>query len=121
MKLNNKPSLKPLRQQLRNALTPAEARLWAQLRNRQIGGRKFRRQHSVGDYVLDFYCPQEHLAIELDGAAHDHEKAVQRDQARSRYLESNGIAVLRFENRDVIENLEGVLQTIQQHFATAHE
>ena len=118
MKLSNDPSLKPLRRQLRTTLTPAEARLWKQLQNRQLAGRKFRRQHSVGRYVLDFYCPREYLAVELDGAAHDHELAAERDEARTRYLESLGITVLRFENRDVVENLEGVLRMIQDHFGT---
>jgi very-short-patch-repair endonuclease len=118
MKVNNNPSLKPLRRQLRTTLTPAEARLWKQLQNRQLAGRKFRRQHSVGRYVLDFYCPQERLAVELDGAAHDHEAAVERDEARTGYLESLGITVLRFENRDVIDNLDGVLRMIQNRFAT---
>ena len=68
--------------------------------------------------MLDFYCAKEHLAVELDGAAHDHERAVERDEARTRYLESLGITVLRFENRDVIENLEGVLQVIQKRLET---
>jgi len=107
MKLHNKASLKPVRQRLRSTLTPAEARLWSQLQSSQLAGRKFRRQHSVGPYVLDFYCPQERLAVELDGAAHDHEDAVERDEARSRHLESLHITVVRFENRDVMENLEG--------------
>jgi len=117
MALHNDPSLRPLRRDLRMALTPAEARLWKHLQNRQLAGRKFRRQHSAGPYVLDFYCPREHLAIELDGAAHDHEEAAQRDEARSRYLASHGIKVVRFENRDVMSNLEGVLQVIKDCFA----
>ena len=116
MKRNNNLSLRPLRRQLRMALTPAEARLWKQLQNRQLAGRKFRRQHSVGPYVLDFYCPRERLAVELDGAAHDHERAVVRDEARTRYLGSLGIRVVRFENRDVMSNMEGVLRMIQDHF-----
>ena len=119
MKLNNSPSLRPLRRQLRSALTPAEARLWKQLQSRQLAGRKFRRQHSVGPYILDFYCPRERLAVELDGAAHDHERAAERDEARTRYLESLGIKVIRFENRDVIENLEGVMQAIRNCFVCA--
>ena len=116
MKLNNDPSIKPLRRRLRSALTPAEARLWTQLQGRQLDGRKFRRQHSVGNYILDFYCPEEHLAVELDGAAHDHETAVQRDEARTRHLDSLGITVARFENREVFENLDGVLCAIRSHF-----
>ena len=117
MTLHNDPSLRLRRRDLRAALTPAEARLWAHLQNRQLDGRKFRRQHSVGPYVLDFYCPRGRLAIELDGAAHDHEQAVQRDEARTRYLASLGIKVVRFENRDVMSNLEGVLQVIKDCFA----
>ena len=116
MTLNNRPSLRPLRRQLRMTLTPAEARLWKHLQSRQLAGRKFRRQHSIGPYVLDFYCPREHLAVELDGAAHDHERAVERDEARTRYLESHGIKVVRFENRDVMNNMEGVLQAIKDCF-----
>jgi very-short-patch-repair endonuclease len=118
MTLNNDPSLKALRQHLRSTLTPAEARLWTQLQNRQLAGRKFRRQQSVGRYILDFYCAKERVAVELDGAAHDHEQAVERDEERTRYLESLGITVLRFENRDVIENLEGVLQVIEERLRT---
>jgi very-short-patch-repair endonuclease len=118
MALNNDPSLRPLRRQLRTALTPAEARLWKYLQDHKLGGRKFRRQHSVGPYILDFYCPSERLAVELDGAAHDHERAAERDEARTRYLESHGIRVVRFENRDVMGNLEGVLQAIKSCFST---
>ena len=119
MKLNNDPSLKPLRRRMRSALTPAEARLWTQLQGRQLDGRKFRRQHSVGPYILDFYCPEQHLAVELDGAAHDHETAAERDDTRTHYLESVGISVVRFENRDVLENLDGVLSVIRSYFKTA--
>ncbi len=98
------------------SLTPAEALLWTQLQSRQIAGRKFRRQHSVGPYVLDFYCPREKLAVELDGAAHDHEQAVERDETRTRHLVSLGIRVVRFENRDVLSNMEGVLRMIEDQF-----
>jgi very-short-patch-repair endonuclease len=66
--VNNRPELKQIRRELRHNLTPAEATLWRCLQNKQLAGRKFRRQHSVGSYVLDFYCPSEMLAIELDGA-----------------------------------------------------
>jgi len=118
MKLNNKTALKRLRRQLRAALTPAEATLWKHLQSSQLDGRKFRRQHSVGPYVLDFYCPQEQLAVELDGAAHDHERAAERDEARDRYLESVGITVVQSENRNVLENLEGVLQVIRDRFTS---
>ena len=117
MKLNNTSSLRPLRRQLRMSLTPAEALLWKHLQNRQTAGRKFRRQHSIGPYILDFYCPREKLAVELDGAAHDHEQTAERDEARTRYLVSLSIRVLRFENRDVVSNMEGVLRMIEDQFA----
>ena len=112
----DKPSPRTRARQLRLTLTPAEARLWKYLQSRQLAGRKFRRQHSVGPYILDFYCPRERLAVELDGAAHDHEQAAERDEARTRYLASLGIKVVRFENRDVMSNLEGVLQVIKDCF-----
>jgi len=88
--------------------------MWTFLQRSQIGGRKFRRQHSIGPYVVDFYCPAERLAIELDGAAHDSDTAQIRDLARTRFLESARIRVLRFENRHVFENIEGVIAEIER-------
>ncbi|HSE02430.1 MAG TPA: endonuclease domain-containing protein [Burkholderiales bacterium] len=119
MPLHNRPSLKLRRRALRESLTPAEARLWKYLQRSQLEGSKFRRQHSVGQFVLDFYCPAVRVAIELDGAAHDHDAAQLADAARDEYLASLGITVLRFENREVIENLEGVLLRIKAQFGGA--
>ena len=104
------------RRALRCALTPAEAALWRMLQRSQLAGRKFRRQHSVGPYVVDFYCPVERLAVELDGSAHDGEQSAARDAAREKFLSSAGLTVLRLENRHVFENPEGVLDWIRQHF-----
>ncbi|MGB5082256.1 MAG: endonuclease domain-containing protein [Burkholderiales bacterium] len=117
--VHNIARLKPRRRELRRQLTIAEARLWNHLKGRALRGRKFRRQHSVGPYVLDFYCPAERLAVELDGAAHDHEAAQHRDAIRTLFLQGAGIRVVRFENREVIENLEGVLAVIARQFAIA--
>src|SRR5229473_405162 len=103
----------------RSSTLVADARLWNHLKDRSLRGRKFRRQHSVGPYVLDFYCPGERLAVELDGAAHDHEAAQDRDALRTRFLQSAGIRLVRFENREVIDNLEGVLVVIARQFAIA--
>jgi len=111
---HNARALKSRRRELRAQLTQAEAILWRQLQRRQLRGRKFRRQHSVGPYVLDFYCPEERLAVELDGAAHDHEQAFRRDAFRTVYLNAAGIRVVRFENRDVVRNLEGVVAAIER-------
>jgi very-short-patch-repair endonuclease len=113
---SNLAALKPLRQSLRAALTPAEIRLWQALKGKQLAGRKFRRQHSIGPYVLDFFCPAEMLAVELDGSSHDSAAANIRDERRDAFLLSLGIAVVRFENRDVMDNLEGVLAEISTRF-----
>ena len=121
MTLDNDKSFKTLRRKLRSNLTPAEAVLWKRLQNRQLAGRKFRRQHSIGPYVLDFYCPRERLAVELDGAAHDSEDAAQRDARRAKYLLSVGVKIVRFENRDVVSNLEGVLKAIEMELAERGE
>ena len=116
MKLHNTHHLKPRRRNLRAQLTPAEARLWKHLQGGQLQGRKFRRQHSIGPYIMDFYCPGERLVIELDGAAHDSETAVHKDETRTAYLQKMAIQVMRFENRQVMENLEGVLAMIRERF-----
>ena len=113
---SNLAPLKPIRQRLRSALTPAEIRLWQALKGKQLAGRKFRRQHSIGLYVLDFFCPAESIAVELDGSAHDSAAANQHDERRDAFLASLGIEVLRFENRHVMENLEGVLAEISLRF-----
>ncbi|GAB3552261.1 endonuclease domain-containing protein [Spirosoma fluminis] len=114
--LNNLKILKPVRQALRNDATPAEQVLWGYLRGSQLGGRKFRRQHSVGFFVLDFYCPAERLAVELDGAVHDKPDARTYDEERQQAIESLGITVLRFPNDAVFRSVDQVLQTIQQQF-----
>ena len=116
MKLHNHQRLKPLRRTLRTQLTPAEARLWKYLQRGQLEGRKFRRQHSIGAYIMDFYCPSERLIIELDGAAHDSEISLFRDETRTAFLQAQGLRVIRFENREVMENLEGVLAAIKGQF-----
>ena len=113
---HNLKSLKTRRKSLRSALTPAEAALWRVLQRAQLQNKKFRRQHSIGPYIVDFYCPAERLAVELDGSAHDVPQAAMRDQDRDQFLRNAGIEVLRIENRAVFENLEGVLLLIAQHF-----
>jgi very-short-patch-repair endonuclease len=116
MKQSNLKCMKNFRQLLRNKGTHAEAVLWKLLRNRQLAGRKFRRQHSIGNFILDFYCPQEKLCIELDGQPHFTQSGKFRDLEKTGYLENLGINVLRFENKLVFENLEIVLNTIQNNF-----
>lgn len=114
MALHNRKSLKKRRQQLRNNCTRAEARLWFYLKESKLKGRKFRRQHSIGPFIVDFYCPEERLIIELDGAIH--EMRQDYDASRTRFLESYGFRVIRFENRDIFEIPQAVLDAITSHY-----
>ena len=116
MAIHNLKYLKDWRKELRNNLTPAEAAMWKFLQNSQLDGRKFRRQHSVGNYILDFYCPSEKLAIEVDGNSHDDDSAQIYDKQRTAFLNSKGIQVIRFENAEVFESEELVCEEIRKHF-----
>lgn len=89
-----------------------ERRLWVYLRKRSFRGLKFRRQHGVGRYVLDFYCPALRLAVEVDGAQHYAEPGQQRDLEREQFLASLGITVVRFTNAEVMGEIEPVLERL---------
>ncbi len=93
---------------LRGKMTDAEARLWRALRRDQLNGHHFRRQHPVGPFTLDFYCPSLRLAIELDGGQHAAQQK-QADERRTRFLPEKNIAVVRYWNNDVFGNFQGVL------------
>ncbi len=112
--INNKAYLKTKRLELRKHLTPAEAKLWKELQHQKLGT-KFRRQHSVQNYILDFYSPTIKLAIELDGSPHDTETGYAKDQTRDLELNKLGIKTLRFQNKDVYTNLEGVILEIKKY------
>ncbi len=116
VKVHNIKNLRGNRKKLRNSLTPAEAKLWSLISDSQLAGRKFRRQHSVGPYVLDFYCPSERLCIEVDGIVHYSDGGFEYDAKRTEYLKTLNIKVIRFENKDVFENAEGVLEEIKRNF-----
>lgn len=114
--IHNREYLKEFRKELRENATAAERTLWGFLKNKQQEGRKFRRQHSVNNFILDFYCPTEKLAIELDGAGHYSRSGDVEDYHRDHELESLGITVLRFENEEVFKRIEAVLEVIKSHF-----
>lgn len=99
----------PFARQLRVEATDAEARLWQRLRNRMLGGFKFRRQFPVGPYIADFVCIERKLIVELDGGQHADNPA---DERRTRFLELRGYRVIRFWNPDVLSNTDGVLEMI---------
>ncbi|MBC6991164.1 endonuclease domain-containing protein [Hymenobacter sp. BT491] len=107
---------KSIRRTLRNHLTPAEALLWRALQRSQLGGRKFRRQHGIGAYVVDFYCPAEKLVIELDGAGHFTTSGEATDVVRTEYLTGLGLRIMRFENKLVLKQLDSVLAAIEAAF-----
>ncbi|MER3467030.1 MAG: site-specific DNA-methyltransferase, partial [Armatimonadota bacterium] len=98
--------------QLRKEQTDAERLLWALLRNRRLAGFKFRRQHPIESYVVDFYCHEARLAVELDGGQHNEPDQRARDEQRTAFLKQRGVRVLRFWNNEVFQNTEGVLQAI---------
>jgi very-short-patch-repair endonuclease len=105
-----KPGTK-LAQSLRKRQTEAERALWSKLRNRQLDGWKFKRQFPFGPYVLDFYCFDANLVIEVDGSQHGEIRA-EHDRARTKSLESRGLRVLRVWNADVLTNIAGVLESV---------
>jgi very-short-patch-repair endonuclease len=99
-------------------MTPAEAALWVLLRDRRLGGRKFRRQAIIGRYRPDFYCFEECLVVELDGAIHDRPEINANDLERTQWLEAQGLKVIRFRNQEVLEHPTEVLKAIKTNFKT---
>ncbi len=116
MKKHNKPELKDFRRDLRKSLTPAEAFLWKHLQQRKLEGRKFRRQHSIENYIVDFYCASEKLIIELDGEVHDNPSAQLKDEKRDERLKELGFSILRFENKRIFDHLTQVLEEVKSTF-----
>ncbi len=113
--------LQPVRvKRLRSESTDAERLLWRHLRDRQLDGLKFRRQHQFERYFLDFFCPEAKLVVELDGDQHDDPAARQHDAARSEYLRRAGLRVVRFSNREVFLELEAVLEKVVQMALDPH-
>jgi very-short-patch-repair endonuclease len=106
------PSVRNRSKQLRRAQTPAEKTLWRALKNRQLGGFKFRRQHPIGKYIVDFYCAKAKLVIELDGGSHKNQ--MENDTNRTAWLESRGYQVLRFPNHQIKTNLDLLTTKILQ-------
>jgi very-short-patch-repair endonuclease len=114
--LYNLPILKERRKELRNRLTETERILWIMLKGQKLSGRKFRRQHSIGYYIVDFYCPSERLVIELDGSQHYTTEGIAKDKERDEHLKLLEIKVIRFTNEEVKNNLSFVLKRIEESF-----
>ncbi len=109
------PKLDTFRTKSRKNLTSAEARFWTIVKNAKMDGRKFRRPHSVGRYILDFYCPSERWVSSLT-AVHFHDAAREYDYERKLFLEHFGIKVIRFENKLVFDDEDFVVRNIQNCF-----
>lgn len=97
--------------ELRRELTPAERKLWAYLRGNKLNGVNFRRQHAIGNFIIDFVSIKKKLAIELDGSQHLEQE--EYDIERTRYLESQGYKIVRFWNNQVMNDIEGVIRAIE--------
>ena len=114
--LFNRKALKSFRKSLRNRSTSAEAALWIMLKSRKLDGRKFRRQYSIENCIVDFCCPSEKLVIELDGDPHGEYHKIEKDKNRDKHLGTLGFTVIRFENRFVFQEGEYVLKEIRKAF-----
>ena len=111
----NNQKMKPIRRKLRRQMTAAEVGLWMMIKNKQLDGARFLRQFSVDKYILDFYCPQYKLAIELDGEVHNDAEAILYDKQRTKHLNELGIRVLRFENFEIYTYPQRTLDEIVRH------
>jgi len=109
----NPKRTKKKRKYLRNNMTGAEIKLWSALKNRQLCNKKFRRQHRIRNYVVDFYCPELNLAIKVDGESHYSKTGMQHDRKRDQILNNLNIKVIRFMNQQIYDNLGGVLKELK--------
>ncbi len=110
---NQRPE-KQKRQQLRNMIPDCEIIVWSQLKGKQFFGHKFRRQCSIGRYVVDFYCPRQKLVIEIDGDSHFTDEAKKYDKVREEYIKALGLRIIRFTNHEIRTQLPNVLEAIRQ-------
>ena len=108
MDVHNKKSLLEIRRRLRRSSTEAEKILWEEIRNRKLNDLKFNRQHSIGDYIVDFYCASKRLIVELDGEVHNAEDQIEKDKFRDQNLTEMNFRVIRISNSKVLNEIEEV-------------
>lgn len=109
------PKLKEYSRDLRNNMTDAERQLWSKLRRKQLKGLQFYRQRIIGNYIVDFYCPKAKMIIEVDGGQHYSEEGKEKDRRRDDSMGSKGLKVLRFSDREVLKNIDGVVERIENN------
>ena len=107
-------NLKQYSRQLRENMTDAERKLWSKIRMKQLKGYQFYRQKPIGDYIVDFFCPRAKLVIEVDGSQHLSDEVTEYDRIRNEYFSSLGLRVLRFTNTEVLKNIAGVVESIEE-------
>ncbi len=117
----NRPETKERRRELRRNQTDAESKFWNLIRGRKLNRLKFYRQYNNGPYILDFYCPDLKLAVELDGGQHNTIEGRTYDEERTHFLEAQNIIVVRFWNNEVLENPEGVWEKLQETINHIHK
>jgi very-short-patch-repair endonuclease len=100
-------------QQLRKEITDGETKLWQKLRNHKFEGLKFRRQHPIGRFIVDFYCHEKLLVVEVDGSIHDLAEVKERDEGREEELKNFGLSIIRFTNDEIEKNIEDVLSKLK--------
>ncbi|HEY6950798.1 MAG TPA: DUF559 domain-containing protein [Bacteroidota bacterium] len=110
--------LKNTSRTLRKNMTVAERLLWSKIRRKQLKGLQFYRQKTVGNYIVDFYCPAAKIIIEVDGSQHFEEQGKKKDHIRDEYLSRLGFEVLRFPNWEVMNNLDEIVEEIDSHLPT---
>jgi len=115
--LKYNPKLKDNARTLRSGMTDCEQQLWSRLRRKQVLDVQFYRQKPIGDYVIDFYAPKAKLVVEVDGSQHLEPAQMDYDRRRTTFLESQGLRVLRFDNRQVLQELDGVMEAIYRAVA----
>jgi len=112
------PKIKNTARTLRKNMTDSELKLWSRIRRRQIFGLQFYRQRPIGNYIVDFYCPRAQLVLEVDGLQHMQELAERKDNYRDSYLKQQGIKVLRFDNLQVLKQLDAVVEKVYRTVAS---
>ncbi|MGD8570305.1 MAG: endonuclease domain-containing protein [Gammaproteobacteria bacterium] len=108
------PILKTTACTLRKRMTDSELKLWSRIRRKQIAGLQFYRQRPIGNYIVDFYCPRAQIVLEVDGSQHMNRLTVQNDQLRDIYLRQQGIKVMRFNNLEILKELDAVVDKVHQ-------
>ncbi|MGD8559316.1 MAG: endonuclease domain-containing protein [Gammaproteobacteria bacterium] len=112
------PKLKTTARTLRKRMTDSELKLWSRIRRKQIAGLQFYRQRPIGNYIVDFYCPGAQIVLEVDGSQHMNKPATQNDQYRDSYLKQQGIKVLRFDNLQIVKQLDAVVEEVHRTAAS---